>query len=94
MGYWLSSSVVGIAILQQLLIKLATRRVAGRSFAIGFILLFVAGLRANCCKYDSTNRTCPQVVKQSRLKVQSLVSDRLKNITANSYRTAILIMKI
>jgi|GEM_PF-2584503 len=85
MGYWLSSSVVEIALLQQLLIKLTTRRVAGRSLAIGFILLFVAGLKANCCKYDSTNRNYPQVVKQSRLKVESLLSDRLKNITANSY---------
>ena len=36
--------------LQQLLIKPATRRVAGRSPAIGFILLFVAGLKANSCK--------------------------------------------
>ena len=35
--------------LQQLLIKPATRRVAGRSPAIGFIFLFVAGLKANCC---------------------------------------------
>ena len=40
-------------ILQQLLIKPATRRVAGRSPAIGFILLFVAGLKANSCNQDS-----------------------------------------
>ena len=36
--------------LQQLLIKPATRRVAGRSPAIDFIFLFVAGLKANCCR--------------------------------------------
>ena len=36
--------------IQQLLIKPATRRVAGRSPAIGFLLLFVAGLKANSCK--------------------------------------------
>ena len=36
-------------ILQQLLIKPATRRVAGRSLAVGFIFLFVAGLKANSC---------------------------------------------
>ena len=35
--------------LQQLLIKPTTKRVAGRSPAIGFIFLFVAGLKANCC---------------------------------------------
>ena len=35
--------------LQQLLIKPATKRVAGQSPAIGFIFLFVAGLKANCC---------------------------------------------
>ena len=34
--------------LQQLLIKPATKRVAGRSPAIGFIFLFVAGFKANC----------------------------------------------
>ena len=33
-----------------MLIKPATRRVAGRSPAIGFIFLFVAGLKANCYK--------------------------------------------
>ena len=33
--------------LQQLLIKPATRRVAGQSPAIGFILLFVKGLNIN-----------------------------------------------
>ena len=43
-------------ILQHLLIKPATRRVAGRSPAIGFILLFVAGLKANSCKYTSASR--------------------------------------
>ena len=36
--------------LQQLLIKPITTRVAGRSPAKGFILLFVVGLKANCCK--------------------------------------------
>ena len=36
--------------LQQLLIKPITTRVAGRSPAKGFILLFVAGLKANCYK--------------------------------------------
>ena len=35
-----------------MLIKPATRKVAGRSPAIGFILLFVAGLKANSCKID------------------------------------------
>ena len=35
--------------LQQLLIKPITTRVAGRSPAKGFILLFVVGLKANCC---------------------------------------------
>ena len=34
---------------QQLLIKPITTRVAGRSPAKGFILLFVVGLKANCC---------------------------------------------
>ena len=29
--------------------KPATRKVAGRSPAMGFIFLFVAGLKANCC---------------------------------------------
>ena len=38
-------------LLQQLLIKPTTKRVAGRSPAIGFIFLFVAGLKANCCKF-------------------------------------------
>ena len=41
--------------LQQLLIKPTTRRVAGRSPAIGFIFLFVAGLKANCCSSFSTS---------------------------------------
>ena len=29
--------------------------VAGRSPAIGFIFLFVAGLKANCCKFMTTD---------------------------------------
>ena len=37
-------------VLQQCSIKPATRKVAGRSPAMGFIFLFVAGLKANCCK--------------------------------------------
>ena len=37
--------------LQQLLIKPTTRRVAGRSPAIGFIFLFVADLKANSCNW-------------------------------------------
>ena len=45
----LFNSPVPYLVLQQLLIKPATRRVAGRSPAIGFIFLFVAGLKANCC---------------------------------------------
>jgi hypothetical protein len=40
--------------LQQLLLKPTTRRIAGQSPAMGFIFLFVAGLKANCCK------SCPQ----------------------------------
>ena len=35
--------------LQHLSIKSATRKVAGQSPAMGFIFLFVAGLKANCC---------------------------------------------
>ena len=42
----LFNSPVPYLVLQQLLIKPATRRVAGRSPAIGFIFLFVAGLKA------------------------------------------------
>ena len=38
-----------LILLQQLLIKPITTRVAGRSSAKGFILLFVVGLKANCC---------------------------------------------
>ena len=37
-------------VLKQLLIKPTTKRVAGRSPAIGFIFLFVADLKANCCE--------------------------------------------
>ena len=44
------SALMTESYLQQLLIKPATRRVAGPSPAIGFIFLFVAGLKANCCK--------------------------------------------
>jgi hypothetical protein len=36
-------------ILQQLPSKRATKRVAGRSPAMGFIFLVVAGLKENCC---------------------------------------------
>ena len=43
-------------ILQHLLIKPTTRRVAGRSPAIGFIFLFVAGLKANCCRFYSLEK--------------------------------------
>jgi|GEM_PF-2936548 len=35
--------------IQRLFIKLTTTRVAGRSPATGFILLFVVGLKVNCC---------------------------------------------
>ena len=45
-----SIKTLRIRLLQQLLIKPITMRVAGRSPAIGFILLFVAGLKANSCK--------------------------------------------
>ena len=36
--------------LQRFALKPAIKRVAGRSPAMGFILLVVAGLKGNCCK--------------------------------------------
>ncbi len=56
---------VEIHCLQQLLIKSTMIRVAGRSPAKGFILLFVVGLQANCCKtFSHENGVIAAIVNQ------------------------------
>ncbi len=63
--------------IQQLLIKFTTTRVAGRSPAKGFILLFAVGFKANWCKTEEKDSGAKRRYPFLRFLIQAMVAIHL-----------------